>query len=256
MSGTRVSVCMATYDGAAYVEEQVASVLAQLEPDDELVVVDDASRDATPDLVEGFGDERVRLVRHRDNAGSMRRFGEALTLARGEVLLLADQDDVWPQGRVEAMVAALERADVVAGNLTTLGGPLGIRGPLGQRDWRLRPEDSRRHVANVLGILAGARPYYGCAMGLRRRALAAVLPFPGYLVESHDLWIALHGNVIGSMRHLDRVVTERRLHGANQTPQRPRAWPLVLRSRWMLVRATLTLLGRRLRTTRPDRAQR
>ena len=43
----RVSVCLATYQGARWVEEQLVSVLRELGPNDEVVVVDDASRDDT-----------------------------------------------------------------------------------------------------------------------------------------------------------------------------------------------------------------
>jgi len=56
------------------------------------------------------------------------------------------------------------------------------------------------------------------------------------------------------MEHLGRVVTERRLHGSNQTPERPRGLRLVLRSRLMLLRATTTLLRRRWTATRRARA--
>ncbi|MFZ2164000.1 MAG: glycosyltransferase [Propionibacteriaceae bacterium] len=239
-----VSVCMATWNGAAWVEEQLQSILDQLAPTDEIVVVDDASSDDTCDVVAAVGDPRIRLVTRSDNWGYVRTFEQALGLARGEYLLLADQDDVWLPGRVEAMVAALADADVVASNLTTLGGPVGIQGPYGQQDWRLRARDSHHRLRNVVGILAGAMPYYGCAMGVRRSALTRVLPFPTFLFESHDLWIALYGNVLGRMTHLGRRTVARRLHETNQTPDRPRGLPAVLRSRVLLLRCIADLQRR------------
>lgn len=245
-----VSVCLAAYRGQAYIEEQIASILAQLAPGDEVVVVDDASPDATVEVVRAIADPRVRLVEAPANRGYVRTFEEALRLATGELLLLSDQDDVWLPGRLDAMVAALRDHDVVAGNLTTLGGPDRLAGPFGQPDWRLRSRDSGRHVANVLGILAGDRPYYGCAMGVRRAALEVLLPFPAWLVESHDLWIALYGNLAGSIRHLDERVLARRLHDANATPQRMRSVPAALRSRAMLLRAIAELTRRRRRAGR------
>jgi len=240
----RVSVCMATYNGAEFVAEQLRSILDELTERDEVVVVDDGSADATLQVLRGFQDRRVRLHPNEDNLGYVRTFARAMTLSRGRFLILADQDDVWVAGRVDAMVQALRRVDVVATNLTTLGGPPGLRGPLGQKDWRLRAEDSTHHVRNIVGILAGARPYYGSAMGVRREALRDVLPTPPWLNESHDLWLALYGNVARSIEHLDIVSVQRRMHGANQTPERPRSLPLVVRSRLLLLRATLTLARR------------
>ncbi|WP_205304993.1 glycosyltransferase [Nocardioides sp. 616] len=239
-----VSVAMATYNGASYVEEQLASILAELGPCDEVVVVDDASTDDTVERLARVEDPRVRLVRADVNQGYVRAFEQALGLARGEVVLLADQDDVWVPGRVSVLTKALESHQVVASNLATLGGADGIPGPFGRNDWRLRSRDEARHVLNVLGIWAGLRPYYGCAMGVRRDALAMALPFPHYLDESHDLWLALYGNLAGSISHVETRTVRRRIHDANATPVSPRGLLAVLRSRLLLLRATLHLRSR------------
>ncbi|WP_425956314.1 glycosyltransferase [Xylanimonas sp. McL0601] len=250
MPAPQISVCMAAYNGGRYIEEQLRSILDQLGPDDEVVVVDDASRDDTAAVVEGFEDARVRLVRSPANRGYVRTFEAALGAARGSYVFLADQDDVWRPGRVEAMCAALDGRAVVATNLATLGSGETLVGPFGQPDWHLRAADSDRPLRNVLGILAGNRPYYGCAMAVRRDALKLVLPFPEFLVESHDLWLALAGNLSHSMRHLELRSIERRLHGENQTPNRPRGPLAVLRSRLLLLRAIAVLTARRRRLRR------
>lgn len=242
----KVSVAMATYNGAAHVREQVDSVLAQLGPGDELVIVDDASTDDTVATLAAVDDPRVRLVESTPNRGYVRTFERAIGETTGEVVLLADQDDVWLPGRVEAMVEALRTHQVVATNLTTLGGPDTLRGPFGQEDWKLQPADDGRRAANLAGIVAGLRPYYGCAMGVRRDALSVVLPFPAHLVESHDLWLAMYGNLAGSLAHLDRRTIARRIHDDQATPTRPRGPRAVLRSRLRLVRA-LADMRRRVR---------
>lgn len=239
-----VSVAMATYNGAAHVREQLDSILAQLGPHDEVVVVDDSSTDDTLDVLATVVDPRVRVIASPVNRGYVRAFEAALDQTRGQVVLLSDQDDVWRPGRRDAMAAALREHQVVATNLATLGGPDALEGPLGQDDWKLGPRDDGRTLANVVGILAGLRPYYGCAMGVRRDALATVLPFPRHLVESHDLWLALYGNLAGTITHLDLRSLERRLHDDNATPTRPRGAKAVLVSRLRLVRALLTMLRR------------
>lgn len=250
-AGPRVSVCMATWNGEEFVEEQLASILPQLGPQDEIVVVDDASTDATADVIDDMQDPRIRVIRLENNGGYVRAFARALAEARGTYLLLADQDDVWLPGRLEVMVDALGSADVVAGNLATLGGPKGIRGPFGQSDWRLSSRTSGHRVRNILGILGGNMPYYGCAMGVRSDARAqGILPFPAFLRESHDLWIALYGNIAGSMVHCDDRVLARRYHESNQTPNRPRGPAAVLRSRLMLMRCIGVILARRLRRSK------
>ena len=244
-SPVRVSVCLAAHDGAEYVGEQVRSILDQLGPTDELVVVDDASTDDTVSIVESFGDARVTVHRNDANVGSVRTFERALGLARGAYLLLADQDDVWVPGRLEAMVAALGSDGVVATSVAVLGDPPG------PPRWTLRARDSHRYAANVAAVLVGVRWYFGCAMGLRRDLLPVVLPFPPWLTESHDLWIGLVGNVAREMRHLEDPSVERRLHGSNQTPLGWRSLPTILRARVMLARCLVEARRR----SPPDRAR-
>jgi glycosyltransferase involved in cell wall biosynthesis len=240
-----VSVAMATYEGAAYVEEQVRSILAQLHSDDELVIVDDASPDRTVEVVRSIDDDRVRVIEAVDNKGYVATFEAALRECRHDLLLLADQDDVWPPGRVEALTAALGRAEVAAGNVVLLGTGRALRSPFGGEGWVLRAGDSAHWVRNLCAILAGVRPYYGCAMGLRRSALGTVLPFPRFLSESHDLWLALCGNMMRSIAHVEDVVVLRRVHDSNQTGDRPRGIVPAVRSRIMLLRS-LAEIARRL----------
>lgn len=243
-SRASVSVCLAAHDGASWIGEMLTSVLAQLGPHDEVVVVDDASRDDTVALVEALGDPRIGLYRNEINVGYVRTFERAMRLSRGDVVLLADQDDVWVPGRVEAMVAALENHGVVATSIAVLGDPLE------PPRWPLRARDSSRRLLNLTAVMIGVRWYSGCAMGVRRDVLATVLPIPGWVHESHDLWIGIVGNVQGEMVHLERPSVARRLHDANQTPLGWRGPVQILRARWMLARC----IGVAVRRTRARRA--
>lgn len=237
--GVRASVCLASYRGSRYIREQLDSILAQLGPDDEVVIVDDASPDDTVAQIRTYNDHRIRLIEAKANQGYVKSFEQAALASNGEFILLADQDDVWVPGRLEVMLSALESADVVASNFDVLGnGPRpNIR--------RLRSKDSRRHWANLLGVLVGYRAYYGCCMGFRRGVLPVFTPVPGYLNESHDLWLAICGNLARSIQHLDDSTLLRRIHEDNATPRSWRSLSLILRSRIMLVRC-MVLASRRL----------
>ncbi|WP_454698921.1 glycosyltransferase family 2 protein [Arthrobacter humicola] len=227
---TRVSVCLASYRGGRYIREQLESILAQLGPDDELVIVDDASPDDTVEHIRTFHDGRIRLIEAAVNQGYVRSFEQAALASKGQYILLADQDDVWVPGRLELMLGALQTSRVVASNFDVLGD-----GPRPNIP-RLRGGDSRRHAANILGILVGYRAYYGCGMGFRRDMLSVFTPVPRYVNESHDLWLAICGNLAGSMRHLDESTLLRRIHDDNATPRSWRSLPVILRARIMLLR--------------------
>jgi glycosyltransferase involved in cell wall biosynthesis len=230
--GIRVSVCMAAYNGEAFIREQLDTILPQLHRSDEVVVVDDGSTDRTADVVRGLNDERVRLIRLGRNVGYVKAFEHALLASRGEYVFLSDQDDRWLPGRVEDMVTALQAADVVASNFGFFG-----HAPRAIESRRLRTSNDERRWTNLLFLWVGVMPYYGCAMAFRRKIAPVILPFPVFLTETHDQWIAMVGLVSGSIGHLEQDTLVRRLHDSNTTPKERRSLATIVRSRIMLARA-------------------
>jgi glycosyltransferase involved in cell wall biosynthesis len=235
----RVSVCLAAYNGAAHIEEQIKSILSELGNNDELIVVDDKSTDNTVDIVRGIDDNRIRLVEAAKNAGYVRTFERALSEASGEYVFLSDQDDVWIPGRVETMISAMNGKDMVASNCKHFDGPLGTF-----HEIRLRAKDSDHSVRNIIGIIVGYRLHWGCAMAVRQRILQQVLPFPKHMAESHDQWIATVGNANRSIAYLEEDTILHRLHGENLTPQGIRSAPEIIRARVAFVRNVVEAIRR------------
>lgn len=104
---------MSCYKGAAFVREQIASILAQLPPEGRLVIRDDGSPDATCAVIEEIADARITLTRG-ENLGFARSFLWLLenAPADAEMVMLADQDDVWLPGKVDRAWAVLGPAGV------------------------------------------------------------------------------------------------------------------------------------------------
>ena len=94
-----ISVCIATYNGAEYLREQVESILSQLEEEDEIVVSDDSSTDTTIEILQSFGDRRIKIFKNPAK-GFVRNFENALRQAQGDFIFLSDQDDVWLPNKV------------------------------------------------------------------------------------------------------------------------------------------------------------
>ena len=239
-----VSVCVATYNGSRHVEHQLRSILAELTDVDEVVVVDDASTDDTVSVVSAIGDPRISLEVLDTNGGYVRAFEHAIGRARGDAIFLSDQDDEWIPGRRAVLLDALENASVVASNVVLLGSDRAMLSPIFRRPWLLRSSQSRHWRRNRARMILGIAPYYGCAMAMRREVLSEILPFPGFLAESHDLWIAAVGNAARSLTHVDSPTVRRRLHDTNASSERPRSIRKVFRSR-ILVAQMLTEARRR-----------
>lgn len=117
--GPRLSVLMANHDGARFLAEAIRTVLAQTERDLELIVVDDASTDASVTIVERIArlDPRVRLVRQAERGGPGAARNAGLAIARGFWIAVVDSDDLLHPERFERLLAAAGGSDLVADNM-------------------------------------------------------------------------------------------------------------------------------------------
>ncbi|MCA1945341.1 MAG: glycosyltransferase [Desulfovibrio sp.] len=106
-----ISVVMPTYNQAAFLPEAVASVLGQTVGDLELILVDDASTDATPRLLAELasrGDPRVRCLRHAQNRGASAALNTGFAQATGEYLTWLASDNRYAPHALERLLAGLE----------------------------------------------------------------------------------------------------------------------------------------------------
>lgn len=207
-----ISVCMATYNGGKFIREQLESILSQLSSDAEIVIADDDSADDTLAVVKSIGDARLRLLPAEKHLGVIYNFERALQASKGEIIFLADQDDVWLPGKVEKVLAALNEADLVIHDA-----------------WMLRPSGISDSSWTRAGKLSGIRAYKsgvianwwkntftGCCIAFRRNILDKALPFPKNL-PMHDQWLGLVAEKNFKVKSIDEPLVEYRRHHANAT---------------------------------------
>lgn len=239
MHKERVSVCMACYNGEKYIEEQIKSILPQLGAEDELIIVDDHSADKTAEIVKNIGDKRIRYVFNKKNLGVNRSFEKVIGMAKNDYIFMADQDDLWTEGRLEQMLGKLKQHLLVSGN------SIAVDKNGKEKDFdlgSLKQTDSKSYHKNILKIFTGNAYYYGCAMAFQRRLIKIILPFPSY-IESHDLWIAMAANLLKSNSHLEKIVLKRRIHGENASVVQRKLWKK-LYSRIVFLRSYVVLRRR------------
>lgn len=107
MPTPKISVVVPAFNHQAYITDALTSVLDQTLGDLELIVIDDASRDSTWDIIQTIRDPRVRALRHTANQGAHATLNEGLALARGDYLAILNSDDAFHPERLARMVAAL-----------------------------------------------------------------------------------------------------------------------------------------------------
>src|SRR5260221_3924635 len=107
MSNPTVSVILPVYNGENYLRFAIEGALAQTLEGFELIVVDDGSKDATPQIARSYG-EQIRYVR-QENTGVAGAFNHGLRLATGKYISWLSHDDVFLPEKLEKQLAALRR---------------------------------------------------------------------------------------------------------------------------------------------------
>ena len=217
----KISVAMCTYNGAAHVGEQLASMAGQTRPPDELVVCDDISSDGTPDVVEAFAEDApfpVRLTVNDENLGATKNFEKAVALCSGDVIALSDQDDVWLPAKLERIEAALGEspgagfvftdAECVGEDLRPLGYRLWPSSYLGRRQLR------KVRAGGMFELLLTHNVVTGATMAFRSELRDLVLPIHAGWV--HDGWIALLISAVADVVALDEPLVKYRQHTSQQ----------------------------------------
>jgi glycosyltransferase involved in cell wall biosynthesis len=102
-----VSVILSMRNGASTVGATVRSILMQTLSDWEMIVIDNGSSDRSGDIVEGFQDGRIRLVRESRSATLAARLNQAVALSKGEFIARMDADDICFPERLDRQVARL-----------------------------------------------------------------------------------------------------------------------------------------------------
>lgn len=219
-----ISVCMATYNGARFVREQLESILSQLPSDAEVIVADDGSTDETQKIILAVGDERIRLLPESPHLGPILNFERALKEARGEVIFLSDQDDIWVPGKVQYMLEALGfDGTTFATNAPLLavhdaifidgdGEPL----PSISRHFQYQTMWSKRPYKPGVSHNWMKNSFTGCCMAFRKDLLKIALPFPKNL-PMHDQWLGLLAERKKSVAEVPQSLILYRIHENNAT---------------------------------------
>lgn len=103
----KISVAMATYNGEAYIQEQMQSLLKQTSRIDEIIIYDDCSTDRTMDVMRSFLTSTtipIKLFSQHKRVGYIQNFTSALREVSGDIVFLCDQDDIWEDTKVEEVV--------------------------------------------------------------------------------------------------------------------------------------------------------
>ena len=205
-----ISVVLCTYNGAKYIEAQLASIIAQTYAVAEIIVVDDVSSDDTMAVVERAAarDSRISLSQNTFNIGFTSNFESALQMAKHDYIAISDQDDIWQEQKIEKMMAAftLDAAAIYCDSVRFT------------KEIPVNPTKNKcsRHVAGTnVRKLAMYNTVSGHALIIRKSLLEQALPIPSAVY--YDWWLALQAVTNGGLQYIDEILVYQRAHDNNVT---------------------------------------
>ncbi|MCW3113958.1 MAG: glycosyltransferase [Segetibacter sp.] len=175
----KVSIVIATYNGEAYLKEQLESIFIQLPDNAEILISDNGSTDNTVEIIKQYKHPKIKLLVNKDKKGVINNFEHALNSALGEVIFLCDQDDIWLPNKIQVSLKYLETYDMVVSNCTIVNNNLEVIIP----SWFEVQKSRKGLIKNLM-----SSTYMGSCMAFRRSVLKLALPFPAQ-VPMHDIWI-------------------------------------------------------------------
>lgn len=203
-----ISVCMATYNGEKYIEEQLKSILSQLGENDEVIVSDDSSTDNTLAIVESFNDVRIKIFPNNKFHSPIFNFENALKQATGDYIFLSDQDDIWKSDKIRVMLSYLTHYSLVVSDCFIVDKD----GNLVKKSYFGKKIPRSGIIKNIVH-----NNYLGCCMAFKKEILEIALPFPRK-IAMHDIWLGLCASLFYSTFFIPNKLIYYRRHETNASP--------------------------------------
>lgn len=201
----QVSIALCTYNGEAYLREQLDSIVNQSYPEIELIAVDDCSSDNTLSILKEYAAKYpfIKIFENPKNLGYIRNFEKALQLCSGDFIALSDQDDIWDLKKIEKQVKGI-------GNHLLIYHDSEFVDQNGQ--------SLHRNMSDIMNLYRGDHPevflFFNCISGhsvlMKKELRDELLPFPN--AYFHDWWMGYVATNLGSIDFINESLVKYRQH--------------------------------------------
>ncbi|WP_299318409.1 glycosyltransferase family 2 protein [uncultured Maribacter sp.] len=227
-----ISVCMAVFNGEEFIRKQLVSIVSQLKENDELIISDDGSTDKTLDIIKTFNDNRIKLF-YSGKRSIIMNFENALGKAKGDVIFLADQDDIWYPNKIAETLLYLKEYDLVFSNASVFKENI--------LETTLLYSGNKNRTGLVRNFIKNN--YIGATMAFKSAILKTALPFPSQ-IYMHDAWISSIAEITGKTFFINKPLIYYRRHGNNASETGEKSTNTLLKKLKMRYNLAKSLLQR------------
>lgn len=216
MDDFQVTILLATYNGEAFIEQQLLSLLSQTYKNWILYVRDDQSTDKTVEIIEKYQIFDERIVRIRDFLGGLgcsRNFSHLLKYSKTEFTIFCDQDDIWLENKLEVLVKGITARNNAIPQLVY------------SMSYTYNPECKIGNVEIISPVtclqsfLFRAGGIQGCAAIFNRKLGELMSSYQGYSIM-HDFTLTFLALLFGEISLINKPLTLYRIHLRNVTGNR------------------------------------
>lgn len=218
----KISVAMCTFNGEDFIAEQIESIINQTVLPDEIIIIDDGSSDKTIDIIKQLTVNNridIKILINEINVGVTRNFENAINKCSGDIIFLADQDDVWFSDKIEKMIkpflsdknTGLVYCDAIITDSSLTPTDLTVFNTRGKsRIW----QGANRDPEDVIST----PNIKGCTMAVAARYKSMFLPVEiksDNKLWGHDHWIAFVLYCISNVKAVNIPLMYYRIHKKN-----------------------------------------
>ena len=220
-----LSVALCTHNGESFLEQQLNSILEQSVQVNEIVVCDDGSSDNTLGILKSYEKRFPNLIKLFANdiaLGTVKNFEKAILLTTGDLIFLADQDDIWHKNKVETMCRFFKENNtckllfsdglLIDNNGASLNATLWEKWGFDtniRQSWSNNENAFKDLVINHNKITGATVCFHS---SLKTNIIPIAIPY-GYW---HDVWLGLHAAAQQGLMFIEQPLISYRIHDKQQ----------------------------------------
>lgn len=202
-----VSIVLCTYNGEAFLQQQLESLLIQSYQNIEIIAVDDRSSDKTVEILTSFAEKHpnMKVFVNEANLGFIRNFDKACSLASGQFIAPCDQDDYWEPAKIEKLMNHIGDAPMIYSDSFVCDESLNKKS-------RISDKINCQNYISCLQQCIYCR-IYGHATLISKAVYEKASPF--ILDIPHDWWLCYTATLMGGIKYYNEPLVYYRQHAAN-----------------------------------------
>lgn len=220
-----ISVALCTYNGQNFLEAQLISIINQTKPVDEIIICDDASTDGTVEILEVYHKKYpmlFQIYKNMNSLGTLKNFERAISLTRGDIIFLSDQDDIWEPEKVAISMEFFNKNKNCKlffsnGSLIDEKGE-SLKSTLWEK-WNF-DEDLQSLWKNnnlaFIDLIKNENKITGATISMHKDIKIKGIPIKVPYGYWHDAWFGIHASALNGLYFSNKCLIKYRIHKKQQ----------------------------------------